>query len=126
MTKALRVCNRPGCPVLTPSGPCDKHRAEAEARRGTARSRGYDTNHEHRFRKAVLRQDPLCVCTTPGHGHGPQCLRPSRHADHHPRSRDELVRLNLDPNNPQYGRGLCHSCHSSETATHQPGGWNRR
>ncbi|MEU6709988.1 hypothetical protein ABZ897_00800 [Nonomuraea sp. NPDC046802] len=53
---------------------------------------------------------------------------PSTVADHHPLSRRELVARGLDPDDPQYGRGLCTSCHGKETAANpeQAGGWNRR
>jgi 5-methylcytosine-specific restriction protein A len=44
-------------------------------------------------------------------------------ADHYPLSRRELVELGLNPNDPQYGRGLDHRCHSIETARNQPGGF---
>jgi 5-methylcytosine-specific restriction protein A len=47
-------------------------------------------------------------------------------ADHYPLGRDELVEQGLDPDDPQYGRGLCRSCDSSQTAERQPGGWNNR
>jgi 5-methylcytosine-specific restriction protein A len=46
------------------------------------------------------------------------------HADHWPLSRRELTEQGLDPDDPRHGRGLCARCHSSETARHQPGGWN--
>lgn len=114
--RALTVCSIPGCPELTDTGRCTTHRAEAEARRGTARQRGYGHRHEKRFRAGVLRRDPICVLCR---------QRPSKHADHHPLSRRELVEQGLDPDDPAHGRGLCHSCHSTETAQHQPGGWNR-
>lgn len=45
-------------------------------------------------------------------------------ADHYPHSRRELIDMHMNPNDPQFGRGLCHQCHSTETAQHQPGGWN--
>lgn len=127
MTKSLRwrVCSTPGCPEYTQHGKCDTHRREAEQQRGSARHRGYDRDHETRFRKPVLQRDPKCVCTAEGHGHRGPCGQPSRHADHHPHSRRELQAMGLDPNDPQYGRGLCGPCHSSHTAQHQPGGWNR-
>ncbi|GAA1072450.1 hypothetical protein GCM10009665_79110 [Kitasatospora nipponensis] len=115
--RALTVCSRSGCPALTDSGRCPEHRAEAEQRRGTAGQRGYARRHEQHFRTAVLARDPVCVVCT---------MAPSRHADHHPHSRRELVQLGLDPDSPQYGRGLCGPCHSAETARHQPGGWNSR
>lgn len=111
-----RVCSVPGCPEYTDSGRCLDHRREAEQRRGTARQRGYGKSHESRFRPGVLARDPICVlCGT----------APSVHADHHPHSRRELADAGLDPNDPKHGRGLCTSCHSSETARHQPGGWNQ-
>lgn len=126
MPRALKTCPTPGCPELVPAGRCTACAAKAEARRGTARQRGYDGTHERRFRTGVLRRDPLCVCEDQAHDHGTQCLRPSIHADHHPRSRRELADAGLDPNDPHHGRGLCPSCHSKHTATAQPGGWNAR
>lgn len=132
MPRAKRVCPTPGCPELTEGGRCDDCKARAEQARGTAAQRGYDHEHRERFRRGVLRKDPLCVCTdehrnAQGQGHGAAgCLVPSAHADHHPRGRDELVRLGLDPNDPQYGRGLCGPCHSWHTSQAQPGGWNAR
>ncbi|MGW4802984.1 holin [Kitasatospora sp. NPDC004272] len=122
--RALTVCNVPGCPEFTDSGRCEDHRREAEQRRGTARERGYGTAHTRRFRAAVIARDPQCVCTTPGHGHNGPCHQPSKHADHHPLSRRELAAQGLNPDDPQHGRGLCHGCHSRETAQHQPGGWH--
>lgn len=128
MARALKVCSTPGCPELVPAGRCPTCQAAAERRRGTATQRGYGHRHRNRFRAGVLRRDPLCVCATEAHGHGPRCLTPSVHADHWPRGRDELLRLGLDPDDPQHGRGLCTSCHSKETAANpdQRGGWNAR
>lgn len=112
----LTVCSVPGCPEYTDQGGrCDEHRRQAEARRGTARQRGYDRRHECQFRRAVLARDPMCVICGKA---------PARHADHHPLSRRELVERGEDPNDPRHGRGLCGPCHSAETAQHQPGGWN--
>ena len=120
-----RVCSTDGCPEYTQQGKCDQHRQQAEQRRGSARQRGYNRAHEVRFRKPVLQRDPTCVCTDESHGHGSPCGQPSRHADHYPQDRRALVQAGLNPNDPRYGRGLCGPCHSSETAHHQPGGWNR-
>lgn len=114
---SLRICSVPGCPEYTDSGRCTEHRREAEQRRGSARQRGYGRQHETRFRAGVLAKDPLCVLCGEA---------PSQHADHHPLDRRQLVERGLDPDDPQYGRGLCHSCHSKETARHQPGGFNLR
>jgi 5-methylcytosine-specific restriction enzyme A len=110
------VCSVPGCPEYTNrGGRCEDHRREAEQRRGNARARGYGTEHERRFRAAVLARDPQCVLCRSA---------PSRHADHWPLDRRDLVARGLDPNDPARGRGLCGPCHSSETAREQPGGWN--
>lgn len=114
--RAKTVCSKPGCPKLTETGRCTEHRAEADAARGTARQRGYGRGHEQRFRPGVLARDPVCVLCH---------LAPSVHADHHPLSRRQLVTAGLDPDDPQYGRGLCGPCHSRHTATEQPGGWNQ-
>ncbi|MFD5081872.1 holin [Kitasatospora sp. NPDC058406] len=122
--RARTVCTVPGCPTITDSGRCPAHRAEADRARGTTTQRGYGQQHRTRFRPGVLARDPLCVCTAQDHGHGAPCGQPSRHADHHPLSRRDLVDAGHDPDDPAHGRGLCHSCHSRETAAHQPGGWN--
>lgn len=110
------VCPTPGCPSVTTGGRCAACRRGAEQARGSARQRGYGTQHQQRFRAGVLCNHPTCVV----------CHRePSVVADHWPRSRRELVQLGLDPDDPQYGRGLCSPCHSRETARLQPGGWHR-
>lgn len=120
-----RICPVPGCPEYTQGGRCDQHRRQAEQRRGTARQRGYDRQHEQRFRPSVLARDTHCVCVDEGHGHGSPCGKPSVHADHWPLSRRDLFEQGEDPNDPRHGRGLCTSCHSRSTAREQPGGWNR-
>lgn len=123
--RALTVCTVPRCPNLCTSGRCAEHARAADRARGTARQRGYGGGHETRFRPGVLAKNPTCVCTEQAHGHGEPCGQPSVHADHHPLSRRELADRGLDPNDPRHGRGLCGPCHSAETATNQPGGWNR-
>lgn len=126
MPRALKVCPAAGCPNLVSSGRCDTHTQQAEQRRGSRHQRGYGKAHTNRFRPGVLKKNPLCVCTDTSHGHGPECLRPSTVADHWPRDRRELVRLGLDADDPQYGRGICKGCHDRHTATAQPGGWHAR
>lgn len=116
----MRVCSVPGCPALYPrteGSRCARHRTEA--RRARTDNKVYSTKGHRTFRAAVLARDPVCVlCRT----------AIATVADHHPQSRRELEALGLNPNDPQYGRGLCHRCHSIETANNpdQRGGWNRR
>ncbi len=93
-------------------GRCDSCSRRADALRGSTAKRGYSGGHLRRFRPAVLARDPLCVL----------CGVPATVADHFPTSRRDLVRAGLDPNDPQFGRGLCSSCHGKETVKHQPGG----
>ncbi|HEX5994454.1 MAG TPA: hypothetical protein VFY84_04870 [Jiangellales bacterium] len=124
MPRALKNCSQPGCWQLVPHGRCDTHRREAEQRRGTRQQRGYGQGHDRRFRPAVLRRDPLCVCTDQHGTHGPQCLRPSTVADHWPLSKRELRARGMDDNDPANGRGLCGPCHSWWTTQAQPGGWH--
>lgn len=120
----------PRCPNLVPSGGrCPDHqrqaRRDSDHARGGAASRGYGRRHRQRFRAAVLARDPYCRCSETDHEHGAgSCPQPSTTADHWPRSRRQLATAGLDPDDPQYGRGLCKSCHDRATALHQPGGWH--
>ncbi len=119
MMRALKVCTGlPGkrCVELTASGRCPTCKAEADQARGTASQRGYGSRHRRTFREAVLDKEPTCRL----------CGAESTVADHWPLSRRELVTRRLNPNDPRRGRGLCASCHGTETSTHQPGGWNQR
>lgn len=109
----MRNCSVPGCPELYPEkhSRCHKHRTEADRQRPT---RGTSTKGHRTFRTAVITRDPICT----------RChLRPSTVADHHPHSRRDLIDAGLNPNDPQYGRGLCKPCHDSETTRNQPGGF---
>lgn len=113
-----RVCSTPGCPNIHDGATsrCPTHEGQAK-RTHWEKTRAYSTKGHRQFRAHVLRRDPICVLCE---------LRESTVADHHPRSRRELEALGLNPNNPDYGRGLCVPCHNAETAAHQPGGWNAR
>ena len=113
----MRVCSVHGCPEIYPKTEgtrCPTHRREADQNRG---NRGYGTRGHREFRTAVITRDPICTLCK---------ARPSTIADHHPHSRRDLIDAGLNPNDPQYGRALCKPCHDSETAHHQPGGWNQR
>lgn len=114
--RALTVCTVAGCPEYTNGGRCTEHRAQADRARGTSTQRGYSSRTFIRARRTVLARDPTCtVC-------GKQ---PSTVADHYPTSRRDLLTQGVtDPDAPHRMRGTCGPCHSSETARHQPGGWN--
>jgi 5-methylcytosine-specific restriction protein A len=114
--RALSVCNVSGCPELCESGRCDEHRRAADRARGTFRQRGYRAGWDRR-RRAFIARNPLCAL----------CGMPSTVADHYPVSRRDLVDQGVtDPDASEHLRPLCGPCHSSETALHQPGGWNAR
>jgi 5-methylcytosine-specific restriction protein A len=118
-TRPPRRCTTPGCPG-TPipgsgSAKCPPCADRARRPRPSSTTQGYDREHETRFRDRVLARDPVCVICRD---------RSSEHADHWPRSKRELRAEGLDEHNPIYGRGLCHPCHSAETARNQPGGWH--
>lgn len=113
----MRVCSVPGCPTIHDgiTSRCGTHETTAKQQHWD-RTKAYNTKgHRKRFRPAVLAQDPICVLC-----HVAQSVV----ADHHPRDRRTLEDLGLDPNDPQYGRGLCTPCHNRETARNQPAGWN--
>ena len=116
--KRLSVCTTPGCPEYTLDGRCAKHKRAAEQQRGTAAQRGYSGKAWQRARRIVLRRDPICKA----------CMRAfSTDVDHWPDSRRDLIAAGVkDPDAPHRLRGLCHPCHSRETAREQPGGFNRR
>ena len=119
MPRALTTCSA-GCGVVVESGRCDSCKRQAEQRRGSSASRGYGKRHRDRFRRAVLERDICCVLHRE---RGEWVL--ATVADHWPLSRRELTERGLDPDDPERGRGLCHDCHSSETALNQPGGFNQ-
>lgn len=128
MPRALKVCSTPGCPEITTSGRCDAHRAEAERARGGHELRGGGNSRAWRAaRRTVLLRDPLCVCTDQAHGHGAQCIAPSSVADHHPRTKRELIAAGVrDPDHPRHLRGICKPCHDKHTGATSPGGWAAR
>ena len=118
MAWAKSVCPVFGCAEITDGGRCAKCKGEADRVRGTAAQRGYSGKAWRFARLVVLRRDPVCV----------MCKKAfSTVADHYPISRRDLVAMGIrNPDAPERLRALCASCHSSETAEHQPGGWNRR
>ena len=73
--------------------------------RATAAQRGYDAHHR-RWRRAILRRDPLCVlCLLQGR------TTPAMVADH-------IIPIAVDPSRRldlANGRGLCVTCHAQVT-----------
>lgn len=120
MPKAKRPCATPGCPEVVSAGTircptCEQASAAVyRARRDPVTNRHYKSRGHARFRRLVLDRDPVCVLCD---------VAVATDADHYPRSLREILDAGDDPNDPANGRGLCHSCHSKETARLQPGGW---
>lgn len=111
-----RICSTAGCPAIHdgPGSRCPTHTKTAHKQHWD-NTKAYNTKgHRIRFRLGVLDRDPICVLCN---------IRASVVADHYPKSRKDLVDLDMDPDDPVNGRGLCTSCHNKETAQHQPGGW---
>jgi len=113
-----RICSVPACPVIHegPGSRCPTHAKDAQ-RTHWANTKAYNTKaHRITFRLGVLDRDPICTLCH---------VRASVVADHYPHARTDLIALALDPNDPQYGRGLCTQCDKTQTAQRQPGGWHR-
>ncbi|RSO03580.1 HNH endonuclease [Streptomyces sp. WAC 06783] len=111
--KPRTPCSQPGCSELTNGGACPEHKRQREQQRGSASKRGYDVDWQ-RKRKAYLYANSWCVL----------CSRAANVADHWPLSRKQLEeRHEPNPDAPKHLRPLCKSCHNSETAKNQPGGW---
>lgn len=113
-----KVCARPGCGALVDGRYCDAHRrevqAKVDAKRPSARARGYDSKWE-KARADYLRLHPWCCrCAAAG------VHVAATHVDHViPHKGDQGLfwsRSNWQP--------LCGRCHSSKTAR-DDGGFGR-
>ena len=110
---APRPCTYPGCHTLCASGRCEKHRVqvrqEVDARRGSARARGYTTAWQ-KAREAYLRAHPLCQCEDCDEGR--KRLTPATVVDHKiPHKGDR--KLFWDSSNWQ---AMAKPCHDRKTA----------
>lgn len=111
MRSAPRPCTHPGCgDLVIGGGRCAKHskqiQRESDARRGSARKRGY-TGAWERARAAWLRSNPLCLC----------CAGIGEVVDHkRPHMGDRA--LFWDRSNWQT---MCKRCHDIKTATKDGG-----
>ncbi len=113
---ALRICVEPGCPELTDSTRCERHRKAKrraqDRRRPTANARGYDARWQ-RTRAEHLRLHPMCM--------DPEgCIQPATDVDHI----DGLGPLGPRGHDHENLRSLCAHHHHVRTAKDQPGGWN--
>ena len=103
----MKVCNVNGCPTIFKGtgGRCPEH--ALAARRSREGNKVYGSKGHRAFRNSVLTRDTVCV----------ECNKAlATVADHYPRQRTQLVDEGLNPNDPQYGRGLCARCHNTWTA----------
>lgn len=106
-----RPCSRCGQPVVR-AGKCAKHYSQDDRARGTATERGYSSKaHQVGFRAEVLFK-AFHRCQWPA-----GCDAKATIADHFPHTRRELMRIGLNPDDPQFGRALCKQHHDSHTAS---------
>jgi 5-methylcytosine-specific restriction enzyme A len=104
--KPLRVCTRPGCPVLTPHGRCGEHRIEQRVH-GNRFTVGAYGRPWRRLRDAHRARSPFCVeCAKAGQ------VVVGTQVDHIVPHRGDRVLL-MDPRNLQT---LCDTHHGQKTA----------
>jgi hypothetical protein len=108
---APRSCR---CGAVVPAGqPCSRCSKDYDAKRGSARQRGYDGAWEA-FRADFLKLNPKCCIA--------HCAAPATDVDHIVSLRQGGARL--DPRNC---RPMCHAHHSQRTmrdqVPHHHGGW---
>jgi 5-methylcytosine-specific restriction protein A len=119
---ALRPCTHPGCPALTDSNRCPKHkvvqRKEQDAHRGSSAERGYGFRWQ-KASKAWLRAHPLCACTECDDGR--KRVTPAVLVDHRIPHRGDM-KLFWDPSNWQ---SMAKACHDRKTAMEDGGFGNR-
>lgn len=113
-----RVC--PGCRATVPPGECPncrpEERRDSDRRRRDSPARSHDWGWQQTS-AAFLREHRICVL----------CSKPSTVADHHPRTRRELIAAAVpDPDAWHRLRPLCKTCHDRHTARTTPGGWYAR
>lgn len=119
-----KVCSTPGCPNLINNGSKCTTCQRKQDRERRPQGNPYHTKGHQTFRKQVLARDPLCTCTGDCGTHQGLCAKPSTVADHYPTERIDLITQGLNPNDPQYGRGICTTCHNRKTARTKPAGFN--
>lgn len=104
---ALKPCSYPGCPNLVKHGHCDIHRGTEIDRHNQDWQRLYGTTRWKMIRRIQLTRQAWCE----------DCLRvdiytPATDVDHKERHEGDLVKFFGGP-----VQSLCHSCHSTKTAS---------
>ena len=115
----MRICNYPGCNVLSSNTRCDIHtkakRQEQESRRESSSKRGYNSRWQ-KARLTYIKHNPLCVhCLAEG------ITKLATDVDHIIPHKGSQA-LFWQTSNWQ---ALCHECHSIKTAT-EDGGWGNK
>jgi 5-methylcytosine-specific restriction protein A len=110
-TRASRPCRKAGCPALVDNGFCESHRktenANRERWRGTASSRGYDSEWRRLRLQALIRDKHICQhCLAAGRATSADEVHHILKIATHPHLR--LVLTNLI--------SLCKRCHAKLTA----------
>lgn len=82
MALGKRICN--GCGKYVPGGRCPNCTKRREAKRGTARERGYTTQWD-KYARAYLMEHPMCVyCKAKGRDVVATCVDHVKPASSHP------------------------------------------
>lgn len=98
------ACAVPGCPQMaTSGGKCAQHAKRTDAVRGTAATRGYDSDWQ-RYRAWFLRHPEHVICA--------DCRHALSTEVHHVQKLRDRPDLRLDPTNTV---GLCRKCHQAKT-----------
>lgn len=101
--KPKRPCQFPGCPELTETRSCAKHKRQVMGPRLSPAQRGYDARWR-RLRKTILAKYPLCQ----------HCLERGAYV---PTSEVDHIDGNVQNNSPSNLQALCKPCHSRKTMT---------
>ena len=115
----LKRCLEPGCRVRSTRSRCPAHDRTEDARRGSARARGY-TSQWDTYSRRYLARNPLCGDRDgfPSTGHSVCAAdrmvpNPAELTDH-VQPHGGVYALMWDPANHQ---ALCRPCHARKTAT---------
>jgi 5-methylcytosine-specific restriction enzyme A len=108
-TKALTLCRYPGCANLVQSGYCDDHKGETASGwvRDEVVQRLYNSVKWKRIRRLQLSREPWCAA----------CLAQGNYTEATDVDHIEPHGGDLDKFFTGKLQSLCHSCHSTKTAS---------